>query len=104
MTNLVVETQDCRVGHDWRFGKIFRAEAEGSGNLGEILKEDTFLDVNKGACAEASRELWSVLARYTSSGASATVKSVTDSKVWRLGRNSMQTTVGKRWGNIQSAT
>ena len=97
MTKFVVETQDCRVWDDWRFGKFLRTEAEGSRNLGEILKEDTFLDVNKEACAEASRELWSVLVRYTSSGALTTVKSVTDSKVWRLGRNSMQTTVGKRW-------
>ena len=78
MTKLVVETQDCRVGDDWRFGKFLGTEAEGSRNLGEILKEDTFLDVNKEACAEASRELWSVLATYTSSGASTTVKSVTD--------------------------
>ena len=36
-------------------------------NLEEFLKEDVFVDDNKEMCVKASGELWSVLARYTSS-------------------------------------
>ena len=43
------------------------AEADGVMNLEEFLKEDVFVDANKEMCVKASGELWSVLARYTSS-------------------------------------
>ena len=43
-----------------------RVRAAG-GTTAATLKEDTFVDTNKDACVNASRELFSVLARYTSS-------------------------------------
>ena len=44
-------------------------EVDGIRNLEQTMKEDTFVDTNKEACVNASRELFSVLARYTSSEA-----------------------------------
>ena len=43
-------------------------EVDGIRNLKKTLKEDSFVDTNKEACVNASRELFSVVAaKYTSS-------------------------------------
>ena len=53
------------------------AETTGIGNTEEILGEDLFVDANQERCRKASREIHSVLARYTSSEALTIVTSVT---------------------------
>ena len=53
------------------------AEAGGVRNLEEILRMDALVDANKEKCAKASSELYSVVARWTSSEASSIVRSVT---------------------------
>ena len=53
------------------------AEADGVGNLEGILKEDASVDASKETCVEASGELYSVLARCTSSETSTIARSVT---------------------------
>ena len=56
--------------------KLDAAKADGVRKLEEILSEDAVLGANK-KCVKASRELYSVLARYTSFEASTIVRSVT---------------------------
>ena len=51
--------------------------ADGIRNPENVLKEHTFMDTDKGACVNASRELHSALARYMWTEASTIVKSVT---------------------------
>ena len=46
------------------------AETSGIENTEEVLREDQFVDANRERCMKASREMYSVLARYTSSEAS----------------------------------
>ena len=41
------------------------AETDGVRNLDQTLKEDTFVDANQENCVKASKEMYSVLARYT---------------------------------------
>ena len=42
-------------------------EVDGIRNLEKTMKDDTFVDTNNEACVNASRELFSVVAKYTSS-------------------------------------
>ena len=44
----------------------------------EIFGEDQFVDANRERCKKASREMYSVLARYTGTEALTLVKSVTE--------------------------
>ena len=77
MTDLDVENLTAVSGMNRELAEMLDvAEADGVRNLEEILKEDAFLDANKEACAKVSRD-YGALARYTSSEASAIVKSVT---------------------------
>ena len=41
-------------------------EVDGIRNLEKTMKEDTFVDTNKETCVNASRELFSVVAKHTS--------------------------------------
>ena len=56
---------------------LITAETNGTESKDEVLKEDRFADANRERCIKTSREMYSVLARYTSSEASTIVKSVT---------------------------
>ena len=59
---------------------LITAEANGVEITEEVLREARFDDANRERCMKASREMYSLLARYTSSDASTIAKSVTESE------------------------
>ena len=75
------------------------AEMTGSKSTEEILGEDRCLDANREMCREARREMYSVLARYTSYEALTIVQSVTELDgvgTWaRLHANYSRRTLGR---------
>ena len=78
---------------------LITAEANGVESTQKVLREDRFVDANRERCMEASREMHSVLARYTISEASTIVKSVTELdgvRAWaRLHANYSRRTLGR---------
>ena len=52
------------------------AETSGIENTEGVLREDQFVDVNRERCLKASREMYSVLARYTSSESSTSSREI----------------------------
>ena len=75
------------------------AETTAIGNTEEILGEDQFVDANQERCRKSSREIHSVLARYTSSEALTIVTSVATKDgvgAWaRLNANHSRRTLGR---------
>ena len=68
MAKLVVEDQDRKIGGESRswLEMLNAAEITGSKSTEAILGEDRCLAANRERCREAGREMYSVLARYTS--------------------------------------
>ena len=95
---MVVENQDGSVGNEQRScGILDAAEVDGIKNLEEALKEDTFMDADKGAYVKASRELYSAPTRHTSSEASTIVQSTTGLEGVESLHNSRRITIEEFW-------
>ena len=74
-------------------------EADGIESIEEVLREARLVDVNRERCVKAGKEMYGVLARYTSSEALTIVKSVTEMdgvRSWaRLHANCSRRTLGR---------
>ena len=75
------------------------AETEGIESIEEVLREAKFVDANRERCVKAGKEMYGVLARYTTSEALTIVKSVSEMdgvRAWaRLHANCSRRTLGR---------
>ena len=74
------------------------AETGGERDVGEILKDDEPVDAHREECIKASRELHSVMARYTKSEALTIVRTVTELEkvaAWRMPHENCRRTLGR---------
>ena len=74
------------------------AEAGGVRNVEELLKDDELVAANTEKCIKASKELFSVLARYTNSEASTIVRIWMEQKVGKTPRKKKKNR--RTWGII----